>query len=172
MIRALKTVPFAAVCLALLALCAAVAPDAHAHATGENYVWLNVETQHLEGRFEIRLVDLDRLGVTLSDAEMASADAARGAVAAQRAAAEAYIRQHFEIRANGQVVPFDFTDVDVENAHGLGVFAHYFYRSADFDVPEQLDITNTILLGDADRFHRRMVFVMSSCSGTSKSAER
>lgn len=46
--------------LALALVLAALVPGLlAAHATGENYVWLNVEASHLEGRFEIRLADLE-----------------------------------------------------------------------------------------------------------------
>ncbi|MEM1182366.1 MAG: HupE/UreJ family protein [Acidobacteriota bacterium] len=159
MTRALPTALSAALFGLALALSGLLAPDAYAHSTGENYVWLNVETRHLEGRFEIRLADLDRLGVTLTDAQAESPDAAREAVTTQRTSAEAYLRQHFEIRADGQPVPFDFTRADVAEAPGLGLFAQYFYRSADFNVPEQLDITNTILLGDEDKFHRSLLCI-------------
>ena len=55
---ALLTAPLKTVVLALFPLLLGffAAGDAHAHATGENYVWVNVESSHVEGRFEIRLV--------------------------------------------------------------------------------------------------------------------
>lgn len=144
--------------LLLLLLGVSVAGDAHAHATGENYVWLNVEASHIEGRFEIRLDDLrERLGVDLP--ADASPEMAAQRIEASAATVQAYLREHFEIRA-GQTVPYDFTGTGLsEQAGGLGAFAQYFYRTADFNVPEQLEIRNTVLLGDQDRFHRSLLLI-------------
>ena len=157
---ALLSAPLKTVALALLPLLGVFAAgDVHAHATGENYVWVNVEASHVEGRFEIRLDDLrERLGVEVS--ADATTTTAGPVIEASAASVHSYLREHFSIKAGGQTVPFDFTGTGVtEDAPGLGLFAQYFYRSADFSVPEQLEISNTILLGDEDRFHRSLLLI-------------
>jgi len=140
------------------------APSAYAHATGENYVWLNVEESHVEGRFEMRLSDArEMLGVSLPEldpkAEGAALEPAREQLRAQAEAVQSYLRERFEIRANGQVVPYEFTGVDVTPAHGLGHFVQFLYRTGTFDVPRQLDIRNEVLLDKGDRFHRSLLLI-------------
>ena len=52
---------------ALLVVVAALNPNvSYAHAKGENYVWINVEENYIDGRFEIRREDLNtKLGVDI-----------------------------------------------------------------------------------------------------------
>ena len=131
---ALLTAPLRTVALALFPLLLGffAAGDVHAHATGENYVWVNVESSHVEGRFEIRLDDLrERLGVDVpADATTTSA---APAIEASAATVHSYLREHFSIKASGQTVPYDFTGTGVtEDAPGLGLFAQYFYHLLGF----------------------------------------
>ncbi|MEM8933932.1 MAG: HupE/UreJ family protein, partial [Acidobacteriota bacterium] len=127
-----------------------------AHATGENYVWLNVETDRIEGRFEIRLDDLrQRFGLTIPDVE---ADA-RAAIAANADVVQDYLRQHFEIRIADAPLAYDFTGTGVVDAPGLGWFAQYHYRTVDATIPDQIDVRNSVLLDGDDRFHRSLLCI-------------
>ena len=143
-------------CVVVPSLAVLGASPASAHATGENYVWLNVETSHIEGRFEIRLDDLrERFDLDIPDAEVE----ARAAVAAAAGTVEAYLRENFEIRIDGEVLTYDFLGTDVVDAPGLGWFAQYRYRTVDATIPDQVEVRNTVLLGDEDRFHRSLLCI-------------
>lgn len=127
----------------------------HAHATGESYVWLNVETTHLEGRFEIRLDDLDGpLGLDLPEAE----DARQETVLATAPKIQEYLRQSFEIRVAGEILPYAFGTTEVAEVEGLGTFAKYHFRTEDSEIPDQVDIRNTVLF-ETDRFHRNLLCI-------------
>ncbi len=129
------------------------------HATGENYVWLNVEGSgvetRLEGRFEIRVVDLERrFGLDLP----ADREAAKETVASSAGPIERYLRQSFSIVSNGMEIPYEFTGIDLVEAGDLGGFAQFFYRTARAEIPDRLEIRNRVLLDD-DRFHRSLLCI-------------
>lgn len=132
------------------------APAAWGHATGESYVWLNVETSHLEGRFEIRITDLQTdLGINIPDDPAAE----RQAILDSAAQVQTYLRDNFSMSAEGQPLAYEFTTTDVTvEADGLGSFAQYFFRTPEMTVPEQIDIRNTVLL-EKDRFHRTLLCI-------------
>jgi len=140
---------------ALLIFLLTAVTQAWGHATGENYVWVNVHQDHLEGRFEIRLDDLrSKLGLEISnDAEVAGQQ-----IVATAATVEDYIRQHFAISSRGETVPLTFTEAALFEARKLGHFAQYYYRTPAFDVSDQLTVRNTLLFDD-DRFHRSLLLV-------------
>lgn len=119
-----------------------LAPAAvRAHATGENYVWLNVEADRLSGRFEIRVDDLERRFGNSDDV----------------AAVHAYLADHFAIEADGAAVPYAFTAVERVTAGELE-FAQFFYETAPFEVPDRLEVENRVLL-DLDRTHRSLLCI-------------
>ncbi len=128
---------------------------AHGHATGENYVWLNVEPDHLEGRFEIRLDDLEaKLGFSLPE----DLDAARTVARERASEIQQYLRAHFALEANGADIPLQFTGTDVVEVETLGRFVHYAYRTASMVIPDELQVRNRILFED-DRFHRSLLCI-------------
>ncbi len=141
--------------LLLSALLFLPATPVHAHATGESYVWLNIETNHLEGRFEIRVDDLSGpLGLELPD----SLEERHRLVLQTAPQIQEYLRQNFEIRAGGELLPYAFSLTEVAEVEGLGVFAKYFFRTDDGDIPDQLDVRNTVLF-ESDRFHRNLLCI-------------
>ena len=143
----------ASVILFLLLGC--LAAGAWAHSTGENYVWVNVAEGHIEGRFAVRLDDLrQKLGLDLPH----DYDEALAAVVAQSKPVRDYLSRNFTITVNGEVVPLQFTETDLFRANALGHFAQYHYRSADLEVPLQLEIQNTLFFED-DPFHRSLLLV-------------
>ncbi len=146
----------------LLALCASVVclvlltpGTAQAHATGENYVWLNVASDHLEGRFEIGLAELRKnFGLSLPE----DPDQARAEVAATANTVQQYLLEAFSVSTEDGELPLSFTGTDVVEAEGLGYFAQYFYRTAATTIPEQLTVRNEILF-EKDRFHRSLLCI-------------
>ncbi len=120
-----------------------------AHASGENYVWINVAETHLEGHFEINFVDLKKkllIEVDLEDPEQS--------VRSTASAVQEYIQQHFRILAAGVELPYEFT--------GTGVFgeppsyARYYYRTPETTVPDTLTIQNDLLF-EEDPLHRSLI---------------
>ena len=146
--------------LAIVLLLLSATP-AHAHATGESYVWLNVEETHLEGRFEMRVDDLrEHLSLDIPPADgPGGAEARRAAVLAQAPTIRAYLREHFALSVAGQPVELRFGEVEVMvEAEALGEFAQFFFRTDEMEVPDQIDVVNTILL-ESDRFHRNLLCI-------------
>lgn len=143
--------------LAILCSCQLMfgAAAAWGHATGESYVWLNVETTHLEGRFEIRAGDL-RSGLKLEIPEDPAA--MEEAVLATAAQVQSYLLDNFSMSAEGEPIPLDFVRTELTDVEGLGVFAQYFFRTPDMDVPDEIDVKNTVLL-ETDRFHRTLLCI-------------
>lgn len=137
---------------------AMVTAPAWGHATGENYVWLNVQDTHLEGRFEIRLADLrKKLQIDLpTDYDAANLKVIETAETVQR-----YISDHFSIIANGQSIPIQFTKTELFEAKKLGHFARYHYRTPDGPIPDQLTIRNNLLF-ESDSFHRSLLCIQSN----------
>lgn len=136
-------------------ICPLLSRPALAHATGESYVWLNVQETHLEGRFEIALSDLEEeLGI----ATPPQADQARQRIAESADEIERYLEQRFAIAAADSPVPYSFTGTDVVEAPGLGLFAQVFYRTEAIAIPPQLTIKNSVLV-EKDRFHRSLLLI-------------
>ncbi|MBT8446342.1 MAG: HupE/UreJ family protein [Gammaproteobacteria bacterium] len=136
-------------------LLAVISPGVAAHATGENYVWLNRQADHLEGRFQVRLADLRaKLGLSLPE----ELEAAETRVKETDAQVQAYLREHFSIRLDGRDVPIEFTGTMLVKARKLGHFAEYQFRSAPMKVPDRLSVRNTLFFQD-DPFHRSLLLV-------------
>ena len=122
------------------------------HASGENYVWLNIETNGISGRFELNIDDLDkRLGVDLLE-HGATID--EGVVAAAPQVQE-FIREHFEVVIRGEALPLEFLDVKIFEEGRK--FAQYYYRIAMEDVPSKITLRNSIFLSKDDPLHRSLL---------------
>ncbi|MEM8964651.1 MAG: DUF6702 family protein, partial [Acidobacteriota bacterium] len=145
--------------LLILLIVAVVPVPAHGHATGESYVWLNAESNHLEGRFEIRIDDLR----TKFDLDIAKdEEGARRDIAATQSVMERYFKEHFEILIDGEPVPWEIVGTDVfaeSGQHQFISYGQYFYRTGELTVPDRLDIRNTVLLDGEDPFHRTLLLV-------------
>jgi len=141
---------------ALIVFCwAQPSSEARAHATGENYVWLNVGENELHGLFEIRLEDLrTKLGLSIPP----DPEGARERVAETAPEVWAYIREKFSITADGQEIVLEPQGTDLREAEGLGHFAKYFYRTPEMVVPDLLTVRNKIFI-DEDPFHRALLLI-------------
>ena len=143
-------------CLALAPALALLWPAAaHGHATGESYVWLNVEASHLSGRFELRVDDLrDRLGLAIPRHE----EGRRQAVLATAPQVQTYLRAHFSLASGGEPLAYEFTATDLTEIDTLGAFARYHYRTAPLEIADRLEVRNEVLLAD-DRFYRSLLCI-------------
>jgi hypothetical protein len=128
-----------------------------AHATGENYVFLNIRADSIDGLFELHERELDK--VLEIDLE-ADAAAALRTINETGERAEAYIRQNFAIGSAGKTYDLVFTGRDILEVP-QGRFAKYHFEMATGPVPDVLDIRNT-LLHEAGRFHRGLLVVVEN----------
>ena len=150
----LLTVPHAVRFFAcLVGLWFSISPQqVHAHASGENYVWLNIESDHIAGRFEININDLkSKLGIDWT--EHGETEAA--AVAATAEEVQSYLRKHFSVSLAGQPleIQFEKTGVFGEKQN----YAQYFYRTATTEIPDKLTIRNDIFITDDSPLHRSLI---------------
>ena len=130
----------------------------HAHASGENYVWINVEEDHISGRFEIRHDDLkSKLGI---DADSLGSSRLEG-VRASQAEVQNYLRQHFSISdATGDLV-LEFSDAQLFDEDNQ--FIQYPYRINSLPADNKISLKNSIFLTpdlmSEDRLHRSVIVV-------------
>jgi len=114
---------------------------AHSHAKGENYVWINVELDHISGRFELRFDDLkSKLGIDVD---------AIG------------LKAHFSISdASGEMM-LEFSDAQLFEEDSL--FIQYPYRIGSLPRQNKITVRNRIFLTpdlmSSDRLHRSVIVV-------------
>jgi hypothetical protein len=134
-------------------------PNARGHARNESYVWLNVRSTGLDGRFEIRLDDLrNDLGVQVAR----DIETARQQLAESAAPIQDYLLERFTVGANGADLPIEFVGVDVVDAgRQLGSFARFEFRIDVTDIPDELLITNTVLF-DVDPSERSLLCMQTN----------
>jgi hypothetical protein len=126
-----------------------------AHATGEDYIFVNFRDDGIDGRVEIHFSDLEsKLGLKLAG----GADA----LASVRATAPRvidYIRRHFSIRPEGgDAYELEFTTQEVLELP-QGRFAQYNFRARTGLLPDHLQIHHSMLYEGDDRLHRGLLLV-------------
>ncbi|MFK7959644.1 MAG: DUF6702 family protein [Phycisphaerales bacterium] len=141
--------------LAVLTAALFCARPALGHAEGESYVWMNAETDRLEGHFELRLVDLrSRFGLPIPEDEAG----ARAFLPQTEATLHAYLRERFELRVDGEVVPYEFFGTEFDPAPRYGNYVMYRFRTAPMDVPERVEVRNEIFF-DLDPQQRSLLCI-------------
>ena len=76
------------------------------HALGENYIFLKIQEERLEGRFEFSFEDLEEtFGWSL---DLDNPDQARETVATNSQVLQKYITEHFKIHGDGKELGIDF----------------------------------------------------------------
>ncbi|MFK7962989.1 MAG: HupE/UreJ family protein [Burkholderiaceae bacterium] len=149
---------FTAIMLLAFGLLAGFMQPASAHALRENYVWVNVEVDHLSGRFEINVRDIkSKLGIDL-DAPGADRLANVKATADQ---VQAYLAENFAILDNGKPIKFEFQEAGLFK-DGPD-FVQYPYRTAELPSDSTVEITSRVFLSEDmmknDRLHRSVLVV-------------
>lgn len=131
---------------------------ASAHALRENYVWVNVEQDHLSGRFEINArdiknklkIDLDALGTDRLAGVRKSAEQV-----------QTYLAAHFAIMDNGQPMPIRFEQAGLFS--GNQDFVQYPFRTDALPSGSKVDISSKVFLTPDlmkdDRLHRSVLVV-------------
>ncbi len=127
------------------------APDASAHALGEDYIFLNVREGSLDGRFEVNFQDLNKKwGMDVGGDPQAVVDASAERV-------EAYIRERFAIRAGERVLPLTFAERKVLELP-QGTFGQYFFRSESGPVPDVLQFEHNLFY-EVGKRHRGFLMI-------------
>jgi hypothetical protein len=126
---------------------------AFAHALGENYVWINVRANSIDGHFEIHFDDLDdKVGVRIDAADPSAA------VRATAARVQQYILANFSIGPEeGTPYTLDFVSQDMLSLP-QGAYARYHFRAATGPLPDVLRIRHTMLY-EGDRLHRGLLLI-------------
>lgn len=134
-------------------------PDTEAHARRENYVWVNIETDHISGRFEIHKDDIrDKLGIDLD------ADGGQTIDRVKNTAPEvqAYLLENFSLSYNDAEQAIEFLEPSLFNDKG-SPFIQYHYRTEGVPQDDQVRLRNTIFLSDDllkdDPLHRSLIVV-------------
>ncbi|MBX2878360.1 MAG: HupE/UreJ family protein [Granulosicoccus sp.] len=129
-----------------------------AHAPNENYVWVNVEEDHISGRFELNYhdvknklgIDVDALGSTRLDGVQAS-----------REQILEYLQNNFSISEQGNRLQLEFGAPGV--FEGNRDFLQFPYRIENLPSATELSIRNTIFMGsdvvNRSRLHRSLIVV-------------
>ncbi|MEM1387800.1 MAG: hypothetical protein AAF748_07860 [Pseudomonadota bacterium] len=152
-----KSIIRAPVLWLMAALCwVNVAPALYAHAENENYVWINVETDRLSGRFEIALADLEaRLGIAIPD----DPDALEASLDAALPVLQEYLSQRFAIEMRGQPVPF--TLIDARPTGGAkDWFATFAFETGPLALSPQITLRNEIFMEEPRDLHRPLALVL------------
>ncbi|MGH1360031.1 MAG: HupE/UreJ family protein [Burkholderiaceae bacterium] len=144
----------------LFAICvlAASMQSANAHALRENYVWVNVETDHLSGRFELNARDIkSKLGI---DLDAIGADRLAG-VRASADKVQQYLVEHFAILDGGQPMAIQFGPPGL--FEGGSDFVQYPYRTSRLPSNAKVEIQSRVFLTEDmmknDRLHRSVLVV-------------
>lgn len=133
-------------------------PDAHAHAPRENYVWVNIEADHISGRFEINKADLEsKLGIVLEG----EGEEMLPAISESAAQVQAYLLENFALSFNGEQQSIQWLETDVFS--DKSPFIQYHYRIDGVPEDDQVTVRNTIFLTEDfitdDRLHRSLIVV-------------
>ena len=134
------------------------APLAEAHAGRENYVWVNIEKDHVSGRFEINKKDLEeKLGLDLDETGENTLDR----VIATAPDVQAYLRDNFSLSFNDEEKKLQFLESRLFNEQGR--FIQYLYRVDGIPEDDLVFIRNTVFLDkeflQKDPLHRSLVLV-------------
>ena len=114
---------------------------AYSHALNENYIWLNVESDHLLGRFEVNVDDLEKyLDI---DVDSLASDRLSGV---RQAASEiqTYVEENFQLVSMGQQLPLIWIEPTVfeENPDYL----QYWFKTDSVPADDKVTVQNTLFL--------------------------
>jgi len=127
------------------------------HAPRENYVWVNVESDHISGRFELNIGDIrNKLGLSIDDASSERSDSD---VASTSEEVQQYLSENFQLSDATGEIAYQFTGTGISEEDDK--FAQYYFKSQRLPETDSIDITNTIFLNrdqqNFDRLHRSLI---------------
>lgn len=130
----------------------------YAHAPRENYVWVNIEENHLSGHFEINIEDLkQKLNVDVTQ----STNGPAAGIAAQAKTVQEYLLDNFTLSDTDGEILYQFTTTAVSPAENS--FAQYHFKTNKLPATKDLVIENTIFMAPdfvpKDRLHRSLILI-------------
>ncbi len=133
--------------------------SAFAHAPNENYVWLNIEAEHMYGRFEFNVNDVKKyLSI---DVDAINADRIVG-VEKSAGEIQSYIDSNFSLQDDrGSPIPLEWLNVGVfdENPDYL----QYWFKTEGVPSDNKVTVTNTVFLDSEDpqfnKLHRSVLVI-------------
>ena len=140
--------------IALLAIFVsfAYANDVLGHASGENYVWVNIDKDRISGRFEINVNDLkSKLGIDVD----ALAETRVESVEKTKEKVQKYLKEHFSLSNNETPIEIEFLQTNIFEE--VGDFAQYYYQTGPLKVPNTLTIKNDVFISTDDLLHRSLI---------------
>ena len=147
--RQLKNPRDLATRLCAVVLLALLAQFAHAHTTGENYAFLNVDDDALRVRLEINEQELESwFGLRLDDG--VPDDSAISAILD-------YITQHFEVHDRGVPLSLSFQSAEILALKRTSFLQLHFEANWPADIPQRLTIRQALFF-DRDR-HRGLLLL-------------
>jgi len=135
------------------------ASSSFAHGKRENYVWVNIEQDHIDGRFELNVKDIrSKLGIQLPESE-----AERDKVLDETAGlVQTYLLDNFSLSFDGEERKIQFSGVsppDEENSR----WVKYHFRVEGVPENDLFEIQNSIFLSDEllklDPLHKSLVLL-------------
>lgn len=146
----MKNSKYLATKLFAIILLAFFAQAAHAHSTGENYAFLNIDDDGLRVRLEINERELESwFGLRLEDG--VPDDAAITPVLD-------YIAQHFEVRERGVALLLTFQRAEISSLDETSFLQIHFEASWPADLPQRLTIRQALFF-ERDSRHRGLLLV-------------
>ncbi len=132
------------------------ASSAHAHALNENYVWVNAETDHISGRFEVNANDV----LTYLDIDIDSINSERDAAVVEIAPAiQQYFESNFAIEDSGEKLDIQWLQSSVFEEDKD--FLQFWFKTAALPDNNELTIKNTLFLDkqhpNFDKLHRSVL---------------
>jgi HupE / UreJ protein len=139
---------------ALIALFAvSLATEAHAHNLGESYLYLQIYSDRMAGRFEISFEDLNKgFGLTRTEREITPAN-----VDQQIAFLQTYYMEHVGLFVEGRRLPIRFTGHSVLDVSGGFLLMPFEFVGLD-QVPQKLTIDYRVLFDEVPG-HRGFLLV-------------
>lgn len=133
-----------------------VSTSGYAHAPRENYVWVNVDEDHISGRFELNARDIsNKLGISID----VDSDEFESEVDSTSEVVQRYLANHFSISDTSGEISYTFTGSGVSDE--ADEFAQYFYKTDRLPQSDDVTINNTIFLTTdlvkEDRLHRSLI---------------
>ena len=137
---------------AVLSLCA-VFGEAHAHADGENYIWLKVESDHVSGHVELNVKDISsKLGVKF-DLSDQSAESIQDIADVQ-----SYIKNNFKLFDGSEELAY--TLGETKTYEEKVEIIQFYFSTTSIPSDQVLRIKNTIFLdGTSDKLHKSLVLL-------------
>ena len=133
-----------------------VTTNAFAHASRENYVWINIEVDHVSGRVELNVKDIqDKLGLVISQKdEQVLVD-----IEKNEQEVFDYLEKNIQLSDDEGDLDIQFTGSG--RSTDAPEFSQYFFRSDRLPVNDSINIVNTIFLtseyASKDPLHRSLI---------------